>query len=360
MRTAPTSAPGTVRSARRPRRARRTAPVPPLRASHPALPWVAALAVMVMWASSFIVIRAGGSDFSPGAMSLLRIGSASLALVPLLLAKRVRAPRTRRTWLAVLAWGITWFAVYSIVLNASEQLIDAATAAMLVNVAPLIVAVASGLLLGEGLSMRLLAGVLVAFGGIVLITVATSSGHVSGVGVLLGLLAALLYAGSVLAQKPLLAHIDSTSMTVIGIVAGFLACLPFAPTLLGELASASAGSVAGVVYMGVLPTALAFLLWGYALTRTPAGVLSSSSLIVPGVTVALAWLLLGEVPPPLAAVGGVLCLAGAAFAVAPNVLAALRGPRTPHEGGEPGAVPDPAPAGASAPAREGGRAPSTP
>lgn len=308
------------------RRRRSTAPAPPLRAHHPALPWMAALGVMLMWASSFIVIRVGGADFSPGAMSLLRVGAASLALVPLLLAGRVRAPRSRRMWLAVLAWGITWFAVYTIVLNAAELLIDAATAAMLVNVAPLIVAVASGLLLGEGISVRLIAGVLVAFGGIALITVATSSGHVSGLGVLLGLLAALLYAGSVLAQKPLLAQIDSTSMTVIGILAGFAACLPFTPTLLAELGEASTGSVLGVVYMGVFPTALAFLLWGYALTRLPAGMLSSSSLIVPGLTVAMAWLLLGEVPPPLAAVGGVLCLAGAAFAVAPGVLAALRGP----------------------------------
>lgn len=295
--------------------------------AHPALPWLAALAVMTMWASSFVVIRAGGADFSPGAMSLLRIGSAAGALVPLIVTGRVRMPRTRRLRISVALWGVAWFAAYTIVLNAAELLVDAATAAMLVNLAPLIVAVASGVLLGEGLSVRLIAGVLVAFGGITLITTATSTGRVSALGVLLGLLAALLYAGSVLAQKPLLRHIDSTSMTVVGIFAGFLACLPFSPRLVQELGSAPLGSLLGVVYMGVLPTALAFLLWGYALTRTPAGVLSSSSLIVPGMTLALAWVLLGEAPPPLAAVGGVLCLAGAAFAVAPSVLAALRGPR---------------------------------
>lgn len=300
-------------------------PTSPPRSTHPALPWLAALAVMLMWASSFIVIRVGGADLSPGAMSLLRIGSASVALTPLLVAGRVHLPRTPRMRLAVIAWGVAWFAAYTIVLNAAELMIDAATAAMLVNVAPLIVAVASGILLGESLSARLIAGVLVAFGGIALITVATSTGRLSGLGVLLGLVAALLYAGSVLAQKPLLRHIDSTSMTVVGILAGFLACLPFAPTLAHELGTAPLGSVLGVVYMGVFPTALAFLLWGYALTSTPAGVLSSSSLVVPGVTLALAWMLLGEVPPPLAAVGGVLCLAGAAFAIAPAVLAALRG-----------------------------------
>lgn len=145
-----------------------------------------------------------------------------------------------------------------------------------------------------------------------------------GPGLVLGLLAAVLYAGSVLGQKPLLAHIDSTSMTVVGMTAGMLACLPFAPQLVAELGRAPASAIAAVVYMGVLPTAAAFLLWGYALTHTPAGVLTSSSLIVPAITVVLAWTILGEVPPPLAALGGVLCLTGAAIAILPAMLASLR------------------------------------
>ena len=292
--------------------------------AHPALPWLAALGVMLMWASSFLVIRVAGNHFSPGAMALLRMASAAVALLPLLFLGRVHRPRSGRLWAAVIGWGVAWFAAYIVVLNAAELFLDSATAAMLVNLAPLLVAVASGLLLGEGLSVRLLAGVLVAFSGIVLITVGASTGDLSGLGVVLGLAAALLYAGSVLAQKLLLAHVDSTSMTVIGVLSGALACLPFTPALVTEVSAAPAGAVLGVVYLGMFPTALAFLLWGYALTHTGAGLLSSSSLLVPALTLVLAGLLLGEVPPPLAAVGGVLCLAGASFAVAPAVLAALR------------------------------------
>ena len=73
-------------------------PPPP----HPALPWLAALGVMLMWASSFLVIRVAGNDFSPGAMTLLRVSAASIALLPLLLVGRVRAPRSPRLWAAVL------------------------------------------------------------------------------------------------------------------------------------------------------------------------------------------------------------------------------------------------------------------
>jgi len=302
-------------------------PTPPAAPSRPALPWLAALAVMLLWASSFIVIRFSGAHLSPGAMTLLRMATAVLVMLPLVLRGRVRVPRTGRMWAAVLAWGATWFCLYSVVLNASELFLDPATAAMLVNLAPLIVAVASGLLLGEGLSPRLLLGVVIALAGIGLITLATSTGHVEGPGLVLGLLAAVLYAGSVLGQKPLLSHIDSTSMTVIGMTAGLTACLPFAPQLVAELAAAPSSAIAAVVYMGLLPTAAAFLLWGYALTHTPAGVLTSSSLIVPAITVVLAWTILGEVPPPLAALGGVLCLAGAAIAILPSMFSSLRARR---------------------------------
>ncbi len=305
-----------------------SAPVPPAAPSRPALPWLAAAAVMGLWGAAFGVIRVSGPHRSPGAMTLLRMGTAVLVMLPLLLRGRLRAPRSGRMWAAVLAWGATWFCLYSVVLNASEHYLDPATAAMLVNLAPLIVAVASGLLLGEGLSPRLILGVVVALGGIGLITLATSTGHVEGPGLVLGLLAAVLYAGSVLGQKPLLTHIDSTSMTVIGMTAGLAACLPFAPQLVTELGRAPASAIAAVVYMGLLPTAAAFLLWGYALTHTPAGVLTSSSLIVPAITVLLAWTLLGEVPPPLAALGGMLCLAGAAVAILPTVLASLRSRRS--------------------------------
>lgn len=277
-----------------------------------------------MWASSFIVIRSAGNHFTPGAMALLRLGSASTALLALLAARRVRLPRSPRILAGVLAWGIAWGAVYTFVLNTAEMHIDAATAAMLVNIAPLIVAVASTKLLGERLTGRLIAGLLISFSGVALIAATTSTGRLSGVGVVLGVLAALLYAGSVLAQKPLLAHIDSVSMTAIGFWAATLVCLPFAGELASGLSTAPAGAIAAVVYMGVLPTAGAFLLWGYALTHLGAGVLSSSSLVVPAVTLVLAWVLLAEVPPPLAAAGGALCLVGAGFSILPNVWRALR------------------------------------
>ena len=65
-----------------------------------------------------------------------------------------------------------------------------------------------------------------------------------------------------------------------------------------------------IVYLGLFPTAIAFSTWAYALSRTDAGKLSVTTFLVPLIATLIAWLLLDEVPPPLAFVGGALCIVG--------------------------------------------------
>ena len=61
---------------------------------------------------------------------------------------RYSRPRPRGKALKlIIAYGVAWFAGYTVVLNQAEHHLDAGTAAMLVNVAPILVAVSAGLLL---------------------------------------------------------------------------------------------------------------------------------------------------------------------------------------------------------------------
>lgn len=298
--------------------------VPPAIPTVRVLPWLAALLTMIFWASSFVVIRDAGEYFSPGPMSLLRGGSAAIVLSVVMLFRRPRLPHGTITWLILVLWGIAWFAAYVVVLNAAERSIDAGTASMIVNVAPLIIAVFAGLFLGEGLPKRLLVGILVSLLGIGMITAAGFTGFFTIGGLVLSLVAALLYTACVLLQKHFLSREDSVTVTWMGVLVGAVVCLVFAPGLIAEATQAPIGMTLQIVYLGVIPTALAFNLWGYALRFLPAGMLGSSSLLVPAIVVVLAWLLLGEVPPPLAAAGGVLCLVGAACAIGPQIIRSRR------------------------------------
>jgi drug/metabolite transporter (DMT)-like permease len=272
----------------------------------------ATVSVLLMWASSFLVIRVVRHDFAPGSLALGRITVGSLALMPL--AVRARRPLPRGTTLRlVLTYGVLWFAAYAVALNAAERHLDAGTAALLVNFAPIIVAVYAGLFLGEGFPRPLVIGIVIAFSGVALIALGGSGAHGDTIGVALGLLSALLYGSSVLMQKTVLRSTDPITATWVGCVAGNVSLLVFAPQTVRDVGHASAGALAGVVYLGVFPTAAAFTLWAYALTRTSAGRLTSTTLTVPAIAVLMSWAFLAETPTTLGLVGGALCLSGVAI-----------------------------------------------
>ncbi len=276
---------------------------------------LAAVVVTVLaWASAFVGIRAVGADLSPGPLALgrLLVGTAALGLLTAA-ARRPWVAPTRREWGLLAVCGVGWFGVYNVALNAAEQHLDAGTTAMLVNTGPILIAVLAGLWLGEGFPRWLVAGLAVAFAGVLLIGVATRGGDADVLGVLLCLVAAVTYAVGVVAQKPVLRRLPPLQVTATACAIGALCCLPWAGALVTELGEAPPGSVAGLVYLGVVPTALAFSTWAYALARTDAGRLGITTYLVPPLVVLMGWLVLDEVPPVLAVLGGAVCLAGVAL-----------------------------------------------
>ncbi len=211
--------------------------------------------------------------------------------------------------------GVLWFGVYNVALNEGERHVDAGTAAMLVNVGPVLIAVLAGIVLREGFPRTLVLGCAIAFAGAILIGIATSDdGLTPSAGVALCLLAALTYAIAVVAQKPLLERSSPLAITWLACSIGAACCLPFAPQLVGEVADASGESLAWTAYLGLFPTALAFTTWAYALSHTSAGRMGATTYLVPPLATLLGWAYFGETPPGLALAGGALCLAGAALA----------------------------------------------
>jgi drug/metabolite transporter (DMT)-like permease len=278
---------------------------------------VAALVTVLLWASAFVGIRAAGEDLSPGALSLGRLAIGSVLLGALALSRGGRWPGRSELPL-LLTFGALWFGLYSLALNEAEQRVDAGTAAMLVNVGPVLIALLAGFLLGEGFPRTLLLGCAVALIGAVVIGLATSGrGVAAGWGSVLCLAAAAFYAGGVVAQKPLLSRASALHITWLGCLVGLVVCLPFTPQLLDELGTASPSSIAWMLYLGTFPTAIAFTTWAYALSRTSAGRMGATTYLVPPLAILLGWAMLGETPAALAFVGGALCLVGVVIARRP-------------------------------------------
>lgn len=281
----------------------------------PWLPLAAVGVTLFFWASAFVAIRHLAGTFSPGSLSLGRLLVGALCLGAVALSRGLPRP-TRRQWVSIVTIGVLWFGIYNVALNAGERHVDAGTAVMLIQVSPVLVALLAATFLHERFTAYLGLGLALAFGGIALI--ATASGDERGdrsvLGVLLCLVSAVVYAVSLVLQKPLVARLQAVHVTWLACTVGAVVCLPFAGQLVDDVRHASAADAWWVVYLGVFPTAIAFTTFAFALRHMSASNLGVTTYLVPPITIVMGWLLLDETPPAMAYVGGVLALVGVAVA----------------------------------------------
>jgi drug/metabolite transporter (DMT)-like permease len=271
---------------------------------------LAIIGTVIAWSSAFVVIRAVLPVFEPGELAFLR----QLVAVPLLAVWMIGQKwvwPTAREWLQISVFGLTWFSTYIVALNIAEQTIDAGTASFIVNIGPLLTAVGAFLFLSEKLPPNLLAGALVALVGVGLISLGTSSSdRLDVVGVLWALVATITYAIGVLTQKPALTRLSSNQVTLLGAAIALIPLFWWAPEAFATVQTAPLDAIGGAIWLGAIPTALGFGLWGYALKRMPAGRLGVATYVVPPLVVVESALLLGEWPHPIAVAGGAVALVG--------------------------------------------------
>jgi drug/metabolite transporter (DMT)-like permease len=271
---------------------------------------------VVLWASAFVGIRSAGHSLTPGPLSLGRLLIALLALVVISVIRREPAPSRhdlRAAGPTLFVCGVIWFGVYNLALNAAERHVDAGTAAMIVYISPVLIAILAGIFLGEGFPRAVFFGCAVCFVGVTIIGLDGAAHAATALGVLLCLISAVSLAAGAVTQKIVLRHLSGLQTITLCCVIGVAMLLPFAGALVHEIPRASTSAVIWTVYLGIFPTAIGFLTWAFALADSDAGRLGVTTYLVPAVSVVLAGLLLGETPRPLALLGGVFCIAGVAL-----------------------------------------------
>ena len=170
-------------------------------------------------------------------------------------------------------------------------MVDAGTAAMLIQVSPVLIALLAAMFLGERFTVHLGVGLALAFGGVALIAFSTSPDGSGGssdlVGVLLCLVSAVAYSISLILQKPLMVRLPAVQVTWLACTVGAISCLPFAGDLVSQAQDAPASSIWWLVYLGVFPTAIAFTTYAFALKHMSASNLGVTTYLVPPITIVL-------------------------------------------------------------------------
>jgi drug/metabolite transporter (DMT)-like permease len=95
-------------------------------------------------------------------------------------------------------------------------------------------------------------------------------------------------------------------------VGAVVALSPAAAGLVSAVPAAPLPATLAAVYLGFVPAAVGYAAWAYVALRASSAASSSLLYVIPVVVMALSFVLLGEVPRPLAIAGGALVIAGIA------------------------------------------------
>ncbi|MEA1675224.1 DMT family transporter [Nitrospirillum sp. BR 11163] len=271
---------------------------------------------IVIWASAFAAIRAGLKAFGPLELGAARFSIAAVPAALYLLVSRPALPRLDEVW-RFATGGLLFVALYTALLNMGERTVSSGAAAFIININPIITAVFASFLLGEQFGRWGWIGTAVSFSGIGLIAlneaVGSGTGLQLGWGALLVLGAALCNSITTVVQKPLFARHKPLTVSANNMVIGALALSPWLPGAYAQAQTAPLPGLMAALYLGVMPSLVAYATWTIVLSRMPAARASNFLYCAPPLAMLLGYVWLGEVPTLLGVIGGLMALGGVAI-----------------------------------------------
>ncbi len=279
----------------------------------------ALLAVVVVWASAFSVIKALlDHGFAAEDVAILRYLVAAPGFLFILWRAGGLPGLTRRDGLRLAAVGVCVVVGYHISLNVGTKYTTAGTAALVVALSPaltLVLATAFGL---EHASLRRAAWLAVAFAGVAIVVLLGAGAELSfanAKGPLIVLAAPAAFAFYNVLLKPLLGRYDLLALTAATSLVGTVFLLPFvSASTLDSVTGISAEDAILVLYLGVVSTFLGYIGWNIGLRGLGATRAVTYTYLISPLAVLIGAVILDEPVTLWLAVGGALVLGGVAAA----------------------------------------------
>ncbi len=273
------------------------------------LEWGLVSFLALTWGASFLFIDIALDSLSPGVITWLRaaLGAAAVSLIP-----AARGPVDPQSWRQIVLLGFTWIAIPFTLFPVAQQWIDSSLAGILNAAMPLFAATIAAALLRRLPSRIHVAGLLLGFVGVVLVTLPSwGDEENAALGIVLVLLATVFYGFSVNIAVPLQQANGALPVVLRAQIVAAVATLPFALLGLGD----SSFEPAGAVFMlGVFGTGVALWVMASLVGRVGATRGGVAIYFIPIVAVILGVAFRDESIAPLAIVGMVVVLAGAYLA----------------------------------------------
>lgn len=273
------------------------------------------ISLAAIWGASFLFMRLGAHEFGPMAMAALRVTVASLALLPLL-AMRQGLTELRKEWRPLAVIGLLNSAIPFALFSYAALSITAGLSSILNATTPLWGAVIAWVWLNQRLTPQRSFGLLLGFAGVLFLAWDKASFKPGGSGWALAacLVATFCYGLAANFSKKFTVHIKPlTVATGSQVFAALMLALPAA--LYWPAVTPSAQAWGGVILLGLLCSALAYLLFFRLMSRIGPTNTIAVTFLIPVFAVLWGFLFLSEALSLHMALGCAIVLLGTALAL---------------------------------------------
>ena len=283
---------------------------------HQTKPLLIAIVAVLLWAFAFPASKAVLPYFSAEQVVLLRYLVACVFYIALFAAGQFALPRWRDLPL-LFVLGVLGVTVYQLLFVYGVGRVTAAAASMIIAANPVFASLLARLFLREKLSKLAWCGIGISLAGVALITFGKGIGG-EFAGYLMLVIATLSISVYFVFQKPFFDRYSPLAMTSWTSVAGTLPLLYFLPQAADAALAAPPSALLSIAAMGVFSSGIGFFLWFYALSKLPAGIVTSTLFLQPVFVTVIAWFWLREIPTTHTFIGGAITLFGVALILLPG------------------------------------------
>jgi drug/metabolite transporter (DMT)-like permease len=275
------------------------------------------LALALLWGGSFTLIKVSLEGLSPAQLVLARLVLGALVLAAVAAVRRVGLPRGRTVWGHLAGAALFGQVLPFLLLSYGERSAGAGVAGVLIGATPLLtLTIAYAALSAERATARKVVGLLIGFAGIVVVlapwreAAGSLGGEIACFGAAISYAISFVYVRRFLSPRGLAPLSLAAGQLLVAVVLQALA----SPLLEWGTMQLTSRVLVSIVLLGVLSTGLAYVLYFRLIGDIGATSASAVNYVVPVAAVVVGVLFLSEPVTWNLLVGGLIVLAGMAYA----------------------------------------------
>lgn len=264
---------------------------------------------ILLWASAFPMTKIAVSHFSSNALAFLRCSMAAIFLIVVGRLNHIGGVHRKKDILWFILSGGTGFALYMVTFNTGIKTITSATSSLIIALTPIFTAAMASKLYHETIRPFGWCMIGLAFSGVAVLLLWKGVLSIN-VGMLWTIAAAVVLSIYNIVNRKL-SFMGYTALEIVtySIACGVFLLLGFSFQGISQMATANPGEIFSVIYLGVMPSATAYFLWGKAMSLSEkTSEVTNYMFITPLISTIMGFIMLHEVPNAGTFIGGAIII----------------------------------------------------